>query len=138
MAKRGFTLAELLITVVILAVLAAIALPNFGKSIEKAKWNQAFAALRVIRTGELMYFAKNKDTIPCADVSAIRTNLGANVTDDNFLFKVDVTLGALFPTFTVTATRKTDATQQVQVAQNGVFSVPTGKTKPAYVTLPPS
>ena len=56
--KKGFTLTEILVTVVVAAILAALALPNFQHSVERQKANQAVAYLRTIRTGERMYHAK--------------------------------------------------------------------------------
>ena len=89
MAKRGFTLAELLITVVILAVLAAIALPSFGKAIEKGKWNEALANLRAIAVAEKMYFLKNGICVICPiNTTDVKTKLGVDVTDGYFKYNV--------------------------------------------------
>ncbi len=44
--KKGFTLAELLIVVGIIAVLAAIAMPVFGDALEKAETARDFANVR--------------------------------------------------------------------------------------------
>ena len=44
--KKGFTLAELLIVVAIIAVLAAIAIPVFGAQLNKAKHNANVANVR--------------------------------------------------------------------------------------------
>ncbi len=46
MNKKGFTLAELLIVVAIIAVLVAIAIPVFGAQLEKAKERTDLANLR--------------------------------------------------------------------------------------------
>ncbi len=44
--NKGFTLAELLIVVAIIAVLTAVAIPVFGNSLEKAKESTDLANLR--------------------------------------------------------------------------------------------
>ena len=90
--SRGFSLTEILTTIVILAVLASIAIPGFSKAKDKAAANQAIAYLRTIRLGEKMYFAKNPTYIACANKGEIQTNLGVEVTTENFQF--DVVAGA--------------------------------------------
>ena len=53
--RRAFTLIELLIVVTIIAILAAIALPNFLQAQIRAKVSRAKADLRTITTGLEMY-----------------------------------------------------------------------------------
>ena len=56
--RRGFTLAELLMVVVILGVLALVAFPGFSKSQAKNDAREAITYLRAIRLAELTHFAK--------------------------------------------------------------------------------
>jgi type IV pilus assembly protein PilE len=54
--KVGFTLTELLITVIIIGILATLALPMLVKTLEKAKIGEAMSNLNLIRTGQKIYF----------------------------------------------------------------------------------
>src|SRR6266851_1303265 len=57
MNRRGFTLIELLIVVVIIGILAAIAIPKFANTKEKAYLASMKADLRNLVTDEEAYFA---------------------------------------------------------------------------------
>ena len=61
---------ELLITVIIVAILAAVALPNFGKAIEKAKVKDAETALASIASAERVYRLDQSDFGNLADLTA--------------------------------------------------------------------
>jgi len=54
--KKAFTLTELLIVVIIIAILATLALPMLVKTLEKAKIGEAISNLNLIRTGQKIYF----------------------------------------------------------------------------------
>lgn len=55
--KRGFTLVELVIVIAILALLAAIALPKFVNSREKARETAHNANVRVLKSAATTYLA---------------------------------------------------------------------------------
>ena len=116
--KKGFTLVEILITIVILAVLAAIAIPGFSRSRDKAAESQAVAYLRTIRTGEKMYYAKNAAYIACGDATAIRTNLGVEVTERYYTFDVVGVAVGPPPTFLA---RAIGTTHTITLDQAGIF-----------------
>jgi type II secretion system protein G len=68
--RKGFTLIELLIVVVIIGILAAIAIPKFAATKDKAKLAALKSDLRNIETAEEAYFSDNN---AYGDYSALST-----------------------------------------------------------------
>ena len=57
--RKGFTLVELMIVILIVAILAAVAIPLMTGRIDAAKWSEAKAAMGTIATGVRAYYAEN-------------------------------------------------------------------------------
>ena len=71
--KKGFTLIELLIVVVIIGILAAIAIPKFANTKEKAYVASMKSDLRNLITAQEAYFSDNN-----SNYAAAISNLGTN------------------------------------------------------------
>ena len=94
MKRDGFTLVEVLIVVIIIGILAAIGIPQFASSIEKAKGGEARAGLGHIQTGEKVYYAENETYTTLSD-------LDISLTQRFWAFSIAATA----TTYTATATR---------------------------------
>ncbi len=57
--RKGFTLIELLIVVVIIGILAAIAIPKFSKTREKAYFSAMKSDLKNLQAAEEIYYSSN-------------------------------------------------------------------------------
>ena len=55
--RDGFTLIELLIVIVIIGILAAIAIPKFGKTREKAYFKAMMSDLRNLQSQQEVYYS---------------------------------------------------------------------------------
>jgi type IV pilus assembly protein PilA len=71
--KKGFTLIELLIVVVIIGILAAIAIPKFANTKEKAYVASMKSDLRNLVTAQEAYFSDNNSMY-----APSTTNMGTN------------------------------------------------------------
>jgi type II secretion system protein G len=78
MSKKGFTLIELLIVVAIIAILAAIAVPNFLEAQTRSKVSRVKADLRSLATALEAYYIDN-NTYPA---QASSMSPGANALPD--------------------------------------------------------
>jgi general secretion pathway protein G len=63
-AKRGFTLVEILIVVVILGILAAIVIPQFTQASTEAKNNSLASDLQTLRSQIELYKVQHNDSPP--------------------------------------------------------------------------
>ena len=57
--QRGFTLLELLMVVIIIAILASIALPQYMRVAERSRASEALTVIAAIRSSELRFKAQD-------------------------------------------------------------------------------
>jgi general secretion pathway protein G len=68
-AKRGFTLVEILIVVVILGILAAIVIPQFTQASTEAKTNSLCSDLQSLRSQVELYKVQHNDLVPLPEAA---------------------------------------------------------------------
>ena len=61
--KKGFTLVELLVVIVILGVIMSIAIPSITSSIERSKDKQKTQIIKLIVSAGELYVDKHKNTV---------------------------------------------------------------------------
>jgi len=63
-SKKGFTLVELMVVIIILGILVAIAIPIYNNVTKSAKENACAANIRTIQSAVQMYQADHDGTLP--------------------------------------------------------------------------
>ena len=108
--RHGFSLMELLVTVVIIGILAAVALPDYVKTRERSYWQEAESLLLAIYAGERAYFLINDFYYDVVNETSMAEWRKINIDNPN-LASIPVTysvtaagVGAA-STFTATSTR---------------------------------
>lgn len=100
--KRGFTLLEIIIVIIIIGVLASLALPRFFKTVEFSRASEALANLSSIRSAMQRCYVIDNAYTACGVWTAL------DIEDPNLIATrlFDYTFTAIgLTTFTITATR---------------------------------
>ena len=129
--ERGFTLIEIMIVVVVVAILAAIAFPSYQDSVRKSRRAEAKSALSDLAARQEQFFNDNKTY---ADTVA---KLGTSGTTPSGYYTLQIAAGAtgtLVSSYTMTATAAGVQTSDTKCAtltyaSSGVkASTPAGNT----------
>ncbi len=102
-STKGFTLLEVLMVVIIIGVLATLAIPQYTKTVEKARATEAYSNIGTLRKAEwIFYNEKNPQTFTTAVGSLDIENPNSSATR-NFSYTVG---GVSATAFTITASRR--------------------------------
>jgi len=103
--NSGFTLVELMISVAILAVLAAVAIPMYSNYINRAKQSDAIIGLKAAQMAQEQYFSENNEY--CSKIDLLPGFADGN--SDNVYVKGEYNLRVVSasssPAFVIAATR---------------------------------
>jgi prepilin-type N-terminal cleavage/methylation domain-containing protein len=77
-ARKGFTLVELAVVIVIIGVLAAFGVPRFLKSVERSKAAEAFQYLAAVRAAQERFISKEGKY--CTNAQFTATPSGLDIT----------------------------------------------------------
>ena len=102
--KKGFTLLEIIIVIIIVGVLASLALPRFFSTVEYSRSTEALNALGVIRKSVVRCGMVNDNVNGCDSFGAIDIDDPGSEPGAHFTYSIAVTAANAF---TVTATRNT-------------------------------
>jgi prepilin-type N-terminal cleavage/methylation domain-containing protein len=79
--KKGFTLIELMVVILIVAILAAVAIPILRGRIDAAKWSEGKAMMGTIATAVRAYHAEKGPTGALPAVALDGADMGFNQAD---------------------------------------------------------
>lgn len=105
MNRKGFTLMELLITVLIIGILTSIALPQYTRSLERSRATEAMTGLKALNDAVYAYAAERDSSDMCpASFSKLLISLPGTISEDgtilttrDFRYLLGAATGALVP-----------------------------------------
>lgn len=86
----GFTLIELLVVVLIIGILAAVALPQYEKAVQKARVAEAVVWLKkMVDNWELCVLANDAETCLSGNMDMIKDGLPVNEVDSGYIVQFE-------------------------------------------------
>jgi type IV pilus assembly protein PilE len=121
--RRGYTLVEALVVMVIMCVLVAMGVPRFQQSLEQSRADVAGASLRSIWSAQRLYWLENRTYAPDLPTLLSQNLIDPSLPTATAPYTYHVT-PASDGTFTATATRSgtTSWSGSFTIAADGSFS----------------
>jgi len=111
-SKGGFTLIELLVVVLIIGILAAIAVPQYFKVVEKGKVSEALTTLDSIRGAQERYLASTGGY--CTGAVSACSGWDMQIPTMKYFSAPTFTAGTGSPSWKATVTRNTNVATYTQ------------------------
>ena len=117
--KKGFTLVELMVVVIIVGILAAVAVPLYRANVRRAMSSEGQAIVGSIRTAQRIYFAEHSVYGDWADISG-----SIDLTGNKYFSTNPTGIVGGGATFTATVAGSGDAAGiSVAIDQDGTITV---------------
>ncbi|HOK56737.1 MAG TPA: prepilin-type N-terminal cleavage/methylation domain-containing protein [bacterium] len=96
--KKGFTLIELMVVVIIVGILAAIAIPLYTGQVKKSKASEGASLVGSIRTAERVYYSQHNEYKVIEDAVSSDEDLGVDASGNKYFttFSVDGTYAVAY------------------------------------------
>ena len=103
--RKAFTMVELIIVMVIMGIMAGFSIPNFTKTINRARSRDAVLNMNIIHASNVLYRVRNGVDLAAANLVAINTALNLNIIANGATYVCNAgSCTATGTGFTVTAT----------------------------------
>lgn len=102
--SKAFTLMEITVTVILVTILAAFALPNYSKAIAKSHQRNATMNLVAMRAALVLFIENNGALAAMGSLNAINSDFGLKLHDPNASYACSAMTYGGIPSFGCTAT----------------------------------
>ncbi len=128
----GFTLIELIVVMVIIAILASLAVPTYTKTAEKTKNKEARTMIQLIYQAERMHRLESGSSggyVSCGSTDNCNNKLDLSINSQDWDFTAAANPGSP-PTVTITATRQGSDGRTISLSSNNPDNYTCSSTEP--------